>query len=283
MKDLKVRKAASLINLSDYNEVKGEIKKIKKEHNEKEKKYQNQIKELTLRNYDFEKEKKKLTDNYQIQLNETLFKLSSYKEYKIENDYLKNMLFHLYNLLFEEFRMDKNLKIKDTFLDIKENDFKPNIFSNPEIANYIKLMIESMNNESTSKVLRETSAYANMMIRAYLPDKVNIRFKPVEIFREIKLLVENKEEELKKIQSELKIYQEKYRLLEKDNLIILSKLKNEQRKFEKYQKIVDKVVIKHKINNDKNIMTQSHYNPKIKKEDLNMNKKDNNNKRKKKN
>ena len=282
MKDLKVRKAASLINLSDYNEVKGEIFLLKKEHNEKEKKYQNQIKELTLRNYDFEKEKKKLTDNYQIQLNETLFKLSSYKEYKIENDYLKNMLFHLYNLLFEEFRMDKNLKIKDTFLDIKENDFKPNIFSNPEIANYIKLMIESMNNESTSKVLRETSAYANMMIRAYLPDKVNIRFKPVEIFREIKLLVENKEEELKKIQSELKIYQEKYRLLEKDNLIILSKLKNEQRKFEKYQKIVDKVVIKHKINNDKNIMTQSHYNPKIKKEDLNINKKENNNKRKKK-
>ena len=68
-----------------------------------------------------------------------------------------------------------------------------------------------MHQDSILKVLRETSAYANMMIRNYLPEKVNIRFKPIEIFREIKLLVENKDEKIKKLESEIKMNKEKYR------------------------------------------------------------------------
>ena len=266
MKDLKVRKEAALINLKDYTEVKNELYLLKKEKNDVENRLNHQIKELNLRNYDFEKEKKKMEDNYQIQLNDALFELAAYKQYRIENDYLKNMLFHLYNLLFETFRLDKNLKIKDKFLNIKETDFKANIFSNPEIENYIKLMINSMHQDSILKVLRETSAYANMMIRNYLPEKVNIRFKPIEIFREIKLLVENKDEKIKKLESEIKMNKEKYRMIEKENLITSSKLKNEQRKFEKYQKIVDKVVTRQNKGNENNTMTQSLNNPKMKNE-----------------
>ena len=266
MKDLKVRKEAALINLKDYTEVKNELYLLKKEKNDVENRLNHQIKELNLRNYDFEKEKKKMEDNYQIQLNDALFELAAYKQYRIENDYLKNMLFHLYNLLFETFRLDKNLKIKDKFLNIKETDFKANVFSNPEIENYIKLMINSMHQDSILKVLRETSAYANMMIRNYLPEKVNIRFKPIEIFREIKLLVENKDEKIKKLESEIKMNKEKYRMIEKENLITSSKLKNEQRKFEKYQKIVDKVVTRQNKGNENNTMTQSLNNPKMKNE-----------------
>ena len=266
MKDLKVRKEAALINLKDYTEVKNELYLLKKEKNDVENRLNHQIKELNLRNYDFEKEKKKMEDNYQIQLNDALFELAAYKEYRIENDYLKNMLFHLYNLLFDTFRLDKNLKIKDKFLNIKETDFKANVFSNPEIENYIKLMINSMHQDSILKVLRETSAYANMMIRNYLPEKVNIRFKPIEIFREIKLLVENKDEKIKKLESEIKMNKEKYRMIEKENLITSSKLKNEQRKFEKYQKIVDKVVTRQNKGNENNTMTQSLNNPKMKNE-----------------
>ena len=266
IKDLKVRKEAALLNLKDYIEVKNEILLLKKEKNDVENKLNNQIKELNLRNYAFENEKKKMEDNYQVQLNDALFELSSYKEYRIENDYLKNMLFHLYNLLFDTFRLDKNLKIKDKYLNIKETDFKANVFSNPEIENYIKLMINSMHQDSILKVLRETSAYANMMIRNYLPEKVNIRFKPIEIFREIKLLVENKDEKIKKLESEIKMNKEKYRMIEKENLITSSKLKNEQRKFEKYQKIVDKVVTRQNKGNENNTMTQSLNNPKMKNE-----------------
>ena len=257
IRDLKVRKEAALMNLKDYTEVKKEIFLLKKEKNDIENRLNHQIKQLNLRNYDFEKEKKKMEDNFRVQLNDALFKLASYKEYRIENDYLKNMLFHLYNLLFETFRLDKNLKIKDKFLNIKETDFKANIFSNPEIESYIKLMIHSMHQDSILKVLRETSAYANMMIRNYLPEKVNIRFKPIEIFREIKLLVENKDEKIKKLESEIKMNKEKYRMIEKEHLFTSSKLKNEQRKFEKYQKIVDKVVTRQNKGNENNVMTQS--------------------------
>ena len=264
IKDLKVRKEAALLNLKDYIEVKNEILLLKKEKNDVENKLNNQIKELNLRNYAFENEKKKMEDNYQVQLNDALFELSSYKEYRIENDYLKNMLFHLYNLLFDTFRLDKNLKIKDKYLNIKETDFKANVFSNPEIENYIKLMINSMHQDSILKVLRETSAYANMMIRNYLPEKVNIRFKPIEIFREIKLLVENKDEKIKKLESEIKMNQEKYRMMEKENLVTSSKLKNEQRKFEKYQKIVDKVVTRQNKGNENNVMIEDSNNPKMK-------------------
>ena len=264
IKDLKVRKEAALLNLKDYIEVKNEILLLKKEKNDVENRLNHQIKELNLRNYAFENEKKKMEDNYQVQLNDALFELSSYKEYRIENDYLKNMLFHLYNLLFDTFRLDKNLKIKDKYLNIKETDFKANVFSNPEIENYIKLMINSMHQDSILKVLRETSAYANMMIRNYLPEKVNIRFKPIEIFREIKLLVENKDEKIKKLESEIKMNQEKYRMMEKENLVTSSKLKNEQRKFEKYQKIVDKVVTRQNKGNENNVMIEDSNNPKMK-------------------
>ena len=51
--------------------------------------------------------------------------------------------------------------------------------------------------------------------------------------------------------------QEKYRMMEKENLVTSSKLKNEQRKFEKYQKIVDKVVTRQNKGNENNVMTQS--------------------------
>ena len=60
IKDLKVRKEAALLNLKDYIEVKNEILLLKKEKNDVENKLNNQIKELNLRNYAFEKGKKRL-------------------------------------------------------------------------------------------------------------------------------------------------------------------------------------------------------------------------------
>ena len=53
-------------------------------------------------------------------------------------------------------------------------------------------MIKSMKETSTGQELRETIAFANMLVRNYLPDKLNLRYKPVEILNEIKNLVDDK-------------------------------------------------------------------------------------------
>ena len=136
---------------------------------------------------------------------------------------------------------------------IKEEDFKPNIFCNPEIGNYVKLMIKSMKESTTGQELRETIAFANMLVRSYLPDKLNLRYKPVEILNEIKKLVDDNCEKLKKIEGNYKLSLEKVRNLEKEINIMKGKVKQEEIKFEKYQKMVDKMVTKdNKSNNIKN-------------------------------
>ena len=53
------------------------------------------------------------------------------------------MLYKIYNKLIESFKLDKNIKICGKYLDIKKEDFKPNIFDDLTLGKYFKLMISS--------------------------------------------------------------------------------------------------------------------------------------------
>ena len=154
------------------------------------------------------------------------------------------MLYQIYNLLFEAFRLDKNIKINKKYNYIQKEDFTPNLFSSVEIANYVKLMIKSMKDTTAEQELRETIVYANMLVRAYLPEKLNMRYRPTEILCEIKKLVDNNCEKLKKVEGNYKLSLEKIKSLEKEINIMKGKLKQDELKYEKYQKIVDKIMVK---------------------------------------
>ena len=220
-----------------------ELKRIKYEKEN----YENLYKELLSDNYNSKyncKGNKNELDNYKNKIEELQYEIDENKNNKKENEILHNMLYQIYNLLFEAFRLDKNIKINKKYNYIKQEDFNPNIFSSVEIANYIKLMIKTMKESTAEQELRETIVYANMLIRAYLPEKLNMKYKPVEILCEIKKLVDRNIEKLRKIEGNYNLSLEKIRNLENEINIMKGKVRQEEIKFDKYQKIVDKIIIK---------------------------------------
>jgi len=254
LREFKIQSEGNQQLFSDYENLRLELKRVKYEKETYEKLY----KELLSYNFNSKdnnnKEDKKELEPYINKINELEDDLDQNKKHKTQNELLHNMLYQIYNLLFEAFRLDKNIKINKKYNYIQKEDFTPNIFSSVEVANYVKLMIKSMKDTTAEQELRETIVYANMLVRAYLPEKLNMRYKPVEILCEIKKMVDNNCDKLKKVEGNYKVALEKIKSLEKEINIMKGKLKQDELKYEKYQKIVDKIMIKdgRNSNNNKN-------------------------------
>ena len=252
LREIKIKSEGYHQLFSDYEKMRLESKRLKYEKENYEKLY----KDLLLNNHHYSKNKsnedKKELVEYKNRLNELENELEENKIYKKENQILHNMLFQIYNLLFEAFRLDKNIKINKKYNYIKKEDFTPNLFSSIEIANYVKLMIKSMKDSLAEQELRETVVFANMLVREYLPEKLNLRYKPSEILYEIKKLLDNNSIKLKKIEGDYKLSLEKIGKLQNEINIMKGKVKQEELKFEKYQNVVDKIIIKDKNKNNNN-------------------------------
>ena len=254
LREFKIQSEGNQQLFSDYENLRLELKRVKYEKETYEKLY----KELLSYNFNSKdnnnkEDNKKELEPYINKINELEDDLDQNKKHKTQNELLHNMLYQIYNLLFEAFRLDKNIKINKKYNYIQKEDFTPNIFSSVEVANYVKLMIKSMKDTTAEQELRETIVYANMLVRAYLPEKLNMRYKPVEILCEIKKMVDNNCDKLKKVEGNYKVALEKIKSLEKEINIMKGKLKQDELKYEKYQKIVDKIIVKEGRNsNNKN-------------------------------
>ena len=251
MKDLQIRGNESNQLLQELNEKNEKIHLLINEKNTLVKDMKKANEELSIKIYQLQKEKKEIISQYekdQIQLQN---ELSQYKEFKKENILLHNMLFQLYNLLFDTLRLDKGINgiIKEKYLHITKEDFNPNVFDNAEVVNYVRLMIKSMVPSVCESIYRECIAYANMMVRSYLPEKVNTRYQPLEIFKEIKSLVEKKENAIRKYKQDLSLQSEKIKEQEKEIKMLKDKSRNQTLQYENYQKIIKKELDK-KINNE---------------------------------
>lgn len=257
LREFKIKSEGNYQLFSDYEKMRMELKRLKYEKENYEKLYKDLLSYNFNSKEDNDEDKKEL-DKYRNRLSELEDELEQNKNYKEENQILHNMLFQIYNLLFEAFRLDKNIKINKKYNYIKKEDFTPNIFSSVEIANYVKMMIKSMKESTADQELRETIVFANMLVRAYLPEKLNLRYKPSEILCEIKKLVDNNCIKLKKIEGDYKLSLEKIRNLQNEINIMKGKMKQEEIVFEKYQKVVDKIMVKNKNqNNNKNNETKN--------------------------
>jgi hypothetical protein len=276
MNEIDIRKNTSLNLLNEFNNLQYKYELLEKEKKNIDSKYQKIIFDLNIKNDNIENLKKNSETNFKNKIEEFESEINLYKSKEEENKFLTNMLFQIYNLLFEEFRLDKNIKIKKEFLNVNEKNFDPGIFSNIELFNYIKLMIKSMKENSAGKELRETIAYANLMARNYLPEKINLKYQPSLIFKEIKELIDKKEEKIQKLETENKLINDKIKNLEKENGLNKTKYKDEQRKFENYQKIVDKIIVKEsKYDKNNLILSQTIPNSKIYLKSSNNNSKNN--------
>ena len=76
--------------------------------------------------------------------------------------------------------------LNNNTVTVRERDtMKQEVVKLDELVSYIELMVKRMYSSSYDKMIRECIGYLNMLVRNYLPDKKKLRFKPVEIFREI--------------------------------------------------------------------------------------------------
>ena len=125
-----------------------------------------------------------------------------------KNKLMHKMLYQIYNKLIEAFKLEKNINLQEKYLYIKKEDFTPNIIDDVELANYIKIMIASSKSSLSDQLLRETVANANMIVRMFLRNKVNLnlRFDPVLTFRELKMFIEKREDKMKNLEGLIKKY-----------------------------------------------------------------------------
>ena len=194
--------------IEENNDLKLYINNLDKILKEEKEKNKNNTKILKEKIDDLIKEINELLKN----INDNTFEINALnkKNNKLEerNELLHKMLYQIYNKLIESFKLEKNINLQEKYLYIKEQDFTPNIFDDIELSNYIKIMIATSKSSLSDQLLRETVANANMIIRMFLKNKINLnlRFDPIVTFRELKAFIEKKEDKIKNLEGLVKKY-----------------------------------------------------------------------------
>ena len=115
--------------------------------------------------HNLEEENALIQKNFENEVNDLQREIRNLQGLKEDNDKYRKMLYQLYNRLIGAYRLDKNIRKNKKYLELKKEDYKPNLLDDNEICKYIKLMISSMNPTTSDQLLRETIAYSNMITR----------------------------------------------------------------------------------------------------------------------
>ena len=155
-------------------------------------------------------EKKEILENHSDKMFEIEYLEKKTQKLQENNILLHKMLYQIYNKLLDAFRLDRNIKINEKYLNLKEEDFTPNILDDEELFRYIIIMIASAKQSTSDQFLRQTVAYSNMILRIFLKNKakINLRFDPSRIFRELKYYIEKREDKIRELELKVKRYQD---------------------------------------------------------------------------
>ena len=101
-------------------------------------------------------------------------------------------------------------------------------------------MIQTMHPNSYDLIFRETMGYINMILRLYLPNKMDLRFQPVKAFKEIKDFIDSKMRKIDENSKNIEKY--KQEINNKDNEIfqIKQEMSLLNKEYNSYKKIVEK-------------------------------------------
>ena len=241
LQEIRTAKKGTLQMLNDYNIISAELDQIKKNFDNLQQKYENKL--VTASNeYHLLEEIKKNSQKKDLEkINDLTNKVYEINNYRKENFELRQILYYLYNLLFEQFNLKKNvLNINKKFLNIKESDFDPNIIYNTEIKNYIALMIQFINNSTAENLFRECIGYLNVIIRNYFPSKQYLRFKPIEMIKEINDFINNNMGIINGNKNVINQLETKIANLENENFKLHQKVNNIVLEHNSYQKIIER-------------------------------------------
>ena len=217
MKEMKINKNTFLNKFKEYNDLQRKLEIDNKEGErrlEQEKRMLANVKEKY--NRILESNNMKKLENKMIleELNSEKKTLQNLKE---DNNKYRKMLFHLYTKLLEAFKLNKKINIDQKYLNLTEKDFYPDVMNDMEIFSYIKSMINNINPSERDKALKQTIAYSNMITRIYLRNKTSLRYDPLNIFKELKNMMEEKEQKILKLSDKVKDFEIKINNMELDN------------------------------------------------------------------
>ena len=210
VKSYKEKHQGQIDLMQENEELKFTLNKLRQRMKEETEENKKTIKNLKDKIDTLNLEKSELEEGHTGKVSEINYLYKKNKKLEEKNDLLHKMLYQLYNKLFDAFRLDKDIKLNKKYLYLTEEDFNPNIYDDQELFRYIKIMIATTKPAICDQLLRETVANANMILRMFLKNSVNLnlRFDPVTTFRELKLFMEKREDKIKNLENKIKKYKE---------------------------------------------------------------------------
>ena len=217
MKDLQINKNTYLNKFNEFNDLQRKLE-IENKENQRRLDQEKKVLQNTKEKYNriLESNNMKKMENKMIleELNNEKKTLQNLKE---DNNKYRKMLFNLYTKLLQAFKLNKKIKIAPKYLNLTEKDFYPDIMDDMEIFSYIKSMINNINPSEKDKALKQTIAYSNMITRIYLKNKTSLRYDPLNIFKELKNMMEEKEQKIIKLSDKVKDFEIKMNNMELEN------------------------------------------------------------------
>ena len=217
MKELKINNNVFLNKFKEYIDLQRKLEIEKKDNQrqlDQEKRYLKNIVEKC--NRISESNNMKKMEN-KMMLEELNIEKKTLQKLKEDNNKYRKMLFNLYTKLLDAFKLNKKIKIDEKFLKLTENDFYPDIMDDIRIFDYIKSMINNIEPSERDKALKQTIAYSNMITRIYLRNKSSLRYEPLNIFKELKTMMEEKEQKIIKLSDKVKDFEIKINNMELEN------------------------------------------------------------------
>jgi hypothetical protein len=217
IKELKINKNTFLNKFKEYNDLQRKLEIENKENQrrlDQEKKVLQNVKEKYNRILESNNIKKMENKMILEELNNEKKTLQNLKE---DNNKYRKMLFNLFTKLLEAFKLNKKISINKKYLNLTEKDFYPDVMDDMEIFSYIKSMINNINPSEKDKALKQTIAYSNMITRIYLKNKNSLRYDPLNIFKELKSMMEEKEQKIIKLSDKVKDFEIKINNMELEN------------------------------------------------------------------
>ena len=217
IEDLEKQKNGFKLLNSEYNSTVNKIIFSRKIFDIKVEREEKKISDLNSKIHDLEDENALVLENIQSDIEELKREIKDLQGLKEENDKYRKMLYQLYNRLIGAFSLDKDANFKIKSLNLKKEDYKPNLLDENEIFKYIKLMISSMNRSTSDQLLRETIAYCNMITRVYLKNKINSKYEPYSTFKELKDIMDKNEDTIERLRTNLEEYEKKLKKMGAEN------------------------------------------------------------------
>ena len=217
MEEIQRNKTNFINKFYEYNDLQKKIEFDKKDYKQRLQQGKKTLAILNEKLSRIEESNKLKRNENEIIINGLKNEKNTLQKLKEDNNKYRKMLFNLYTRLLNALKLNKKIKIDKKYLQITEKDFYPNLLDDREIYEYIKAMTSSANSTINDQALKETIAYSNMIIRIYLKNRNSLRYDPLNTFKELKSIMEEKEQKIIKLSDKVKDFEIKLNTMELEN------------------------------------------------------------------